>query len=142
MNDACTYEAFHVNCPSAARERQIVLYPVHVYDTRTYLEKFYDKHFWRLFSSAFQWYRQFSRNFSFSVSKSTKRVISQEVYFYYYFLTLWIESWAFFTEERIFAKECPRCFLREIECERVDAPPFLRADCAPLVAYIITFYNL
>ena len=32
-----TYEAFHVNCPIAARERQIVLYVAHVYDTKTYL---------------------------------------------------------------------------------------------------------
>ena len=31
------YEAFHVNCPIAARERQIVLYLDHFYDTKTYL---------------------------------------------------------------------------------------------------------
>ena len=44
------YEAFHVNCSSAARERQIVLYLAHVYDTKTYLKKFYDKYFRRIFS--------------------------------------------------------------------------------------------
>ena len=70
------YEAFHVNCPGAARERQIVLYLAHVYDTKTYFQKFYDKHFRLIFSSAFQWCRQFSRKFPFSPSKSTKRVIS------------------------------------------------------------------
>ena len=71
-----TYEAFHVNCPSAARERQIVLYLAHVYNTKMYLKKFYEKHFRRIFSSAFQWCRQFSRNFPFSPSESTKRDIS------------------------------------------------------------------
>ena len=44
------YEKFHVNCPSAARERQIVLDPAHVYDTKTYLKKFYDERFRRIFS--------------------------------------------------------------------------------------------
>ena len=34
------YGAFHVNCPSAVRERQIVLYLAHVYDTKTYLKNF------------------------------------------------------------------------------------------------------
>ena len=41
-----------------------------VYDTKTYLKKFYDKHFRRIFSSAFQWCRQFSRNFPFSPSST------------------------------------------------------------------------
>ena len=45
MEDDIIYEAFHVNCPSTARERQIVLYLPHVYDTKTYLKKFYDRHF-------------------------------------------------------------------------------------------------
>ena len=41
----CVYEAFNVNCPSAAREHQIGLYPVHVYGTKTYIKEFYDNHF-------------------------------------------------------------------------------------------------
>ena len=57
----------------------------HVYYTKMYLEKLFDKRFRRIFSSAFQWCRQFSRNFPFSPSKSTKRVISQKVYFEYFF---------------------------------------------------------
>ena len=60
IDGAHTYEAFHVNCPSAARERKIVLYLAHIYDTKTYLKKLYDQHFRCIFSSAFQWYRQFS----------------------------------------------------------------------------------
>ena len=76
-----TYEAFHVNCPSAARERQIPLFLTHVYDTRMYLKKLFDKRFRRIFSSAFQWCSQFSRNFRFSPSKSTKSVISEKEYF-------------------------------------------------------------
>ena len=75
------YEVIHVNCPSAARERQIPLFLTHVYDTRIYLKKLFDKRFRRIFSSAFQWCSHFSRNFPFSPSKSTKRVISQKVYF-------------------------------------------------------------
>ena len=65
----------------AAREPQIVLFLTHVYDTKIYLKKLFDKRFRRIFSSAFQWYRQFFRNFPFSPSKRTKSVISQKVYF-------------------------------------------------------------
>ena len=57
------------------------LYPAHVYDTKTYIKKFYDKHFRHIFSSAFQWCRQFSQNFPLSPSKATKHVISQKVHF-------------------------------------------------------------
>ena len=42
-----TIEAFHVNC-------QIVLFLTHVYDTKKYLEKLFDKRFQLIFSSAFQ----------------------------------------------------------------------------------------
>ena len=80
-NLCAEYEAFHVNCPSAAHERQIPLFLTHVYDSRMYLTKLFDKRFRRIFSSAFQWCSQFSRNFPFSPSKSTKRVRSQKVYF-------------------------------------------------------------
>ena len=65
----------------AAREPQIVLFLTHVYDTKMYLKKLFDKRFRRSFSSAFQWCKQFFQNFSFSPSKSTKHVISQKVYF-------------------------------------------------------------
>ena len=65
----------------AAREPQIVLYLTHVYDNKIYLKKLFDKRVRRIFSSAFQWCRQFIRNFPFSPLKSTKRVISQKVYF-------------------------------------------------------------
>ena len=132
------YEAFYVNCPSAARERQIVLYLAHVYDTKTYLKKFYDKHFRRIFSSTFQWYRQFYRNFPFSPSKSTKRVYFKKCIFNIFFYSL-------DRKLSIFQKG----FLREIECERVDASPFRRAglrDTArglpSLRCLIIIFYNL
>ena len=78
----CVYMLTHERIWGVSRqlsqrgERQIVLYIAHVYDTKTNLKKYYDKHFRRIFSSAFQWCRQFSRNFPFSPSKSTKRVIS------------------------------------------------------------------
>ena len=65
----------------AAREPQIVLFLTHVYNTKMYLQKLFDKRFRRIFSSAFQWCKQFFRNFPFSHSKSTKSVISQKVYF-------------------------------------------------------------
>ena len=65
----------------AAREPQIVLFLTHVYDTKTYFKKFFDKRFRRIFSSAFQLCRQFFRYFLFLPSKSIKRVISQKVYF-------------------------------------------------------------
>ena len=41
----------------AAREPQIVLFLTHVYDTKKYLKKLFDKRFRRIFSSAFQWRR-------------------------------------------------------------------------------------
>ena len=41
----------------AAREPQIVLFVTHVYDTKKYLKKLFDKRFRRIFSSAFQWCR-------------------------------------------------------------------------------------
>ena len=82
------YEAFHVNCPSAARDRQIVLYLAHVYDTKTYLKKFYDKHFRRIFSSAFQWCRQFSRNFPLSPSKYKTCYILKSVFLIFFFYSL------------------------------------------------------
>ena len=65
----------------AARESQIVLFLTNVHDIKIYLKKLFDKRFRRIFSSAFQWCRQFFRNCPFSPSKSTKRVISQKVYF-------------------------------------------------------------
>ena len=37
-NNIYVYEAFHVNCPSAARESQIVLFLTHVYDIKMYLK--------------------------------------------------------------------------------------------------------
>ena len=65
----------------AAREPQIVLFLTHIYDTKMCFKKLFDERFRRIFSSAFQWRRQFFRNFPFSPQKSTKRVISQKVYF-------------------------------------------------------------
>ena len=65
----------------AAREPYIVLFLTHVYDTKMYLKKLFNKHFRRIFSSTFQWRKQFFQNFSFSPWKSTKHVISQKVYF-------------------------------------------------------------
>ena len=41
----------------AAREPQLVLFLTHVYDTKKYLKKLFDKRFRRIFSSAFQWCR-------------------------------------------------------------------------------------
>ena len=41
----------------AAREPQIVLFLIHVYDTKKYFKKLFDKCFRRIFSSAFQWCR-------------------------------------------------------------------------------------
>ena len=41
----------------AAREPQIVLFLTHVYDTKKYFKKLFDKRFRRIFSSAFQWCR-------------------------------------------------------------------------------------
>ena len=38
----------------AARDPQIVLFLTHVYDTKMYLKKLFDKRFRRIFSSAFQ----------------------------------------------------------------------------------------
>ena len=38
----------------AAREPQIVLFLTHVYDTKKYLKKLFDKRFQRIFSSDFQ----------------------------------------------------------------------------------------
>ena len=38
----------------AARELQIVLFLTHVYDTKKYLKKLFDKRFRRIFFSAFQ----------------------------------------------------------------------------------------
>ena len=32
------YDVFHVKYPSAAHERQIVLFPTHFYDTKIYLK--------------------------------------------------------------------------------------------------------
>ena len=54
----------------AAREPQIVLSLTHVYDTKMYLKKLFDKRFRRIFSSAFQWCRQFFGNFRFWPSKT------------------------------------------------------------------------
>ena len=36
-------EAFHVNCPSAVREPQMVLFSTHIYDTKMYFKKLFDK---------------------------------------------------------------------------------------------------
>ena len=62
----------------AAREPQIVLFLTHVYDTKMYLKKLFDKRFRRIFSPAFQWYRQFFRNFPFSPSKTLAFYFSQK----------------------------------------------------------------
>ena len=75
------YEAFRLNSPSAARERQIMLFSSRVYDINMHLKKLCDKRFRRIFSSAFQWCRWFFRNFPFSPSKSIKHTISRKVYF-------------------------------------------------------------
>ena len=61
----------------AVRDPQIVLFLTHVYDTKMYLKKFFDKRFRRIFSSTFQWCRQFFRDFPFSPSKSLSHSISR-----------------------------------------------------------------
>ena len=61
----------------AARESQIVLFLTHDYDTKMYLKKWFDKRFRRIFSSAFQWCRQFFRNFTFWSSKTLSNSISR-----------------------------------------------------------------
>ena len=71
----------------AAREPQTVLFLTHIYDTKMCFKKLFDKRFRRIFSSAFQWRRQFFRNFPFSAPKSTKRDISKSV-FLIFFVTL------------------------------------------------------
>ena len=53
------YEAFRLNSPSAARERQIMLFSNRVYDINMHFKKLCDKRFRRIFSSAFQWCRWF-----------------------------------------------------------------------------------
>ena len=60
----------------AARKPQIVLFLTYVYDTRMYFEKLFDKRFRCIFSSAFQWCRQFFWNFPFWSSKTLSNSIS------------------------------------------------------------------
>ena len=45
----------------------------------------------------------------------------------FFFLPFRLKAEHFFTQKMIFFKICSRCFLREIERERVDATPLLRA---------------
>ena len=61
----------------AAREPQIVLFLTHVYDTKMYFKKLFDKCFRRIFFSAFQRCRQFFRNFPFSPSKTLSYSIAR-----------------------------------------------------------------
>ena len=88
----------------AAREPQIVLFLTHVYNTKTYLKKLFDKRFRPIFSSAFQWCRQFSRNFSLSPSKSTKRVISQKSVILIFFYPLDRKLSIFYVAKDIFQR--------------------------------------
>ena len=67
-----TSEAFRLNSPSAARERQIMLYLSRFYDINMHFKKLCDKRFRRIFSSAFQWCRWFFWNFPFSPPTSIK----------------------------------------------------------------------
>ena len=64
-------------CATYIWESQILLFLTHVYDTKMYLKKLFDKRFWRIFSSAFQWCSQFFRNFPFWPSKSLSHSISR-----------------------------------------------------------------
>ena len=91
-NIPCT---FHANqCPSSVHLRrfastapargarpQIVLFLTHVYDTKMNFKKLFDKRFRRIFSSAFQWRRQFFRNFPFWPSKTLSHSISNKKHF-------------------------------------------------------------
>ena len=65
----------------AAREPQIVQFLTYVYDTKMYFKKLFDKRFRRIFSSAFQWCRQFFRNFPFWPSKTLSHSISNRKHF-------------------------------------------------------------
>ena len=65
----------------AARELQIVQFITHVYDTKMYFKTLFDKYFRRIFSSAFQWCRQFFRNFPFWPSKTLSHSISNRKHF-------------------------------------------------------------
>ena len=53
----------------ATREPQIVLFLTHVYDTKMYFKKLFDKRFRRIFSSAFNDVGSFSEIFHFYLQK-------------------------------------------------------------------------
>ena len=55
--ESALFPVFSLTQPTvqrAARKPQIVLFLTHVYDTKMYLKKLFDKRFRRIFSSAFQ----------------------------------------------------------------------------------------
>ena len=79
---------------------------------KKYLKNIYDNHFRRIFSSDFQRCSQFFRNFPFSRSKIQNALYLKKCIFNIFFYPL-DESSEFFTY-----------------------------DCAYLVGYIITFYNI
>ena len=89
-----------------------MLFLTHVYDTKMYLKKLFDKRFRRIFSSAFQWRKQFFQNFSFSPSKSTKKLYLKKCIFNIFFYPLDLKLSIFYVGKDIFQRVPQTFFAR------------------------------
>ena len=99
------------------REPQIVLFLTHIYDTKMCFKKLFDKHFRRIFSSAFQWW-SFSEIFHFHLQKLQNVLYLEKCIFNIFFYPLDRKLSIFYVEKDIFQR-VPEVFSREIEYKRL-----------------------